>query len=261
MKSAQTKRFALHLAAAMLVMTSSAQSHAQTTCPIPEDAAPELAKIGSEARLTFLRNVMRDQARRARLWMWGWAGIGVGLSAGNFTVAALAKTSDDRVDPLTGGVTSLTIPLGILVKPLRVTRDQEALEAYVSTMSTPIGSIAPCLQVARAEELLASSADDEALGTGIFAHAFAVLGNTAVALFLGLGFKHWGGALLNGVGGFLITEAQIYTQPSGAVHAREAYSRGDLSSFSSTLETSQVTWTLAPLSVAGAQGIAVIGTF
>ena len=261
MKNGQTKRFALHLAAAMVVMTSSAQSHAQTRCSTNEDAAPELAKIDGEARLTFLRNVMRDQARRARLWMWGWALGGVALSAGNFTVAALAKTSDDRVDPLTGGVTSLTIPLGILVKPLRVTRDQEALEAYVSTMSTPLGSIAPCLQVARAEELLASSADDEALGTGIFAHAFAVLGNGAVALFLGLGFKHWGGALLNGVGGFFITEAQIYTQPSGAVHAREAYNRGDLSWAPRAPVLRPVTWTLAPLSVAGAQGIAVVGTF
>jgi hypothetical protein len=245
----------------MSVVTSSASAHAQTKCAPTEGASPALAAIDAETRLDFLRSVMRDQAHRARLWMWSWALGGVALSAGNFGIAALAKTSDDRIDPLTSGVTSLTIPLGILVKPLRVTQDQEALETYVATMSTPVGSIAPCLQVARAEELLSSSADDEAFGTGVLAHGFAVVGNGAVALFLGLGFKHWGGALLNGVGGFLITEAQIFTQPSGAVHARDAYNRGNLTSFPVTRGATQMTWALAPLSVAGGQGIAVVGAF
>jgi len=249
------KPLASLLTAALLA--SSAPLHAQTFCPTPLGAASALATTPASARLAFIQSVMGDQAKRARTWMWSWSLIGLGLSAGNFTLAALAKTPDDRVDPLTGGVTSLFIPAAIIVKPLRVSSANDELAAYVAETTTTLGPMGPCRQLAVAEQLLAESADDEALGVGILTHGIAIVGNTAIGLFLGIGFKHWGGALLNGLGGLAISEVEIFTQPTGAVHALERYRLGDLPAPAA----STITWTLAPRLELGGAGITFLATF
>ena len=214
-------------------------------------AAPELAlalaSVPAAARLQFIRGVMEDQARRARTWTWVWGIGGVALAAGNFGLAALAETADDRVDPLVGGVTSLFIPAALLVKPVAVIANHAALEDYLALTASTAGEADACATLARAEELLAASAEDEALGVGLLAQAIAILGNGAIALFLGLGYDHWGGALLNGGGGLVITEVQIFTQPTGAVRALESYRRGAVPVASSGPDVARVAWSVMPL--------------
>lgn len=247
------KIFATVLAAALV--SSSSATHAQTFCPAPPGASPELSKIDAATRLAFVRGVMADQAKRGRLWMTGWVVGGFALSAGNFVVAGL-QSKEDRVDSITGGVTSLFIPAAIFVKPLRVTSANDELEAYIAETTTTIGPIGPCQQLAVAENLLAESADDEALGAGVLTHGVAIVGNAAIFLFLGIGFKHWGGGLLNGLGGLAISEAEIFMQPTGAVRALEHYNLGDVQA-----PASKVTWRLVPkLEMSGA-GVTFVASF
>ncbi len=235
-------------------------------CAPIEGAAPSLAAIDAPSRLGFVRDVMADQARRARTWSWGWALGGLGLSAGNFGLAALGKTPDDRVDSLVGGVTSLFIPAAIVVKPLAVMAADAALEDYVARVSSTRGEADACVTLARAEELFVASADDEELGVGVLAQAIAIGGNAAIALFLGLGYQHWGGALLNGGGGLVITEIQIFTQPTGAARALARYRHGDIARDGSP---AHITWRIAPLVDAASgptgapaiRGVAIGATF
>ena len=52
--------------------------------------------------------------------------------------------------------------------------------------------------------------------------------NFGVGLFLGLGFHHWGAGAWNAVGGSLIGEAIILTQPTETIDDLETYRRGTL---------------------------------
>lgn len=197
-------------------------------CPSIDGASPALGALDARARLTFITHVMDDQARRARLWSTSWTAAGLGLSAGNYTLAALADNREDRIPRLVGGTTSLVIPLGILVKPLVVMDAERSLRADVDALPPSAGRDEVCATLERSERLFAASAKNEAFSAGIFTHAFAILGNGAIALLLGLGFDNWRAALFNGGGGLFISEFQIFTQPTGAVGELSRYRRADL---------------------------------
>lgn len=222
-----------------------------------DGGTPLLAEVDARRRLAFVRGVMDDQGRRARTWSLAWAATGFGLAAGNFTLAALADSRDDRIDPIVGGAASLFIPAAILVEPLQVMAHQRSLETDIAALSPTEGATGICAVLARAEGLLARSAADEAFKAGIATHIFVIAGNGAIALFLGLGFDHWKGALLNGGGGLLISEFQIFTQPTGAVSELARYRRGEVPTTASPSPTVRLTPWLAP----GGAGLAALGTF
>jgi hypothetical protein len=230
---------------------------AHVRCPAVNGGAPSLAEIDARRRLAFVRQVMDDQGRRARTWTAAWMIAGLGLAVGNYTRAALVEP-DERVVPLTGGTTALFIPAALLVRPLAVMTHQRALEAEPAMLSSSEGASGVCEALARAELLFARSAEDEAFQAGWVSHLLAIGGNGAVALFLGLGFDHWRGALLNGGGGLLIREFQIYTQPTGAVTELARYRRGELAppSTSSSFPVRIVPWIAH-----GGAGLAAFGTF
>jgi hypothetical protein len=229
-----------------------------TRCPSVDGAVPQLADIDARRRLAFVRQVMDDQARRARTWSTAWMVAGIGLIAGNYTRAALADTFDGRLPPLVGGTTAFFIPAGLLVRPLHVMANQRALETELATLSPAESTSGFCAVLARAELLLADSAEDEAKHAGLFSHLFVIGGNGAIALFLGLGFDHWTGALINGGGGLLISELQLNTQPTGAVSELARYRRGELSSPATALPSRL---RIVPFVAHGGAGLSAMGTF
>lgn len=233
-------------------MLASATARAQPVCAPIAGGAPQLGEVDARERLAFVREVLRDQARRTRTWMWSWGLGGIALSAGNFGFAALAPAgSQTRADSIVGGITSLVIPTAILIKPLSAPRDHEALE---SLLAQPADL---CTQLAHAESALQHSAANEAEGVGLIPHAIALGGNAAIGLVLGLGYHHWQGMVLNGVGGMIISEIQIFTQPTGALRALAHYRQG-------TLAPVVLSWGVTPFvaEVDGlAPGLAITGTF
>lgn len=245
------------LVSASIFVVSPLRAAENVRCNAVDGAVPALAEIDARARLTYVRAVMEDQARRGRRWSVAWAIAGLGLAAGNFTQVALADTADDRIDPLVGGAASLFIPAALLVKPLEVMGAQRTLEADVEKLGSAPKSEELCATLGRAERLFVESADDEAFSAGIFTHLFVIAGNGTIALFLGLGYDHWKGALLNGGGGLLISEFQIFTQPTGAVDGLARYRRADLGHASPP----GATVGMAPWFSHGAVGIAASGTF
>ncbi len=227
-------------------------------CPSVDGGAPLLADVDARQRLAFVRAVMDDQARRARTWSLAWAVTGLGLAAGNVTRAALADSRDDRIDPLVGAGAALFIPAGILVLPLQVMANQRALEADLLNLSPNESATGICGALARAEILFARSAKNEAFKAGIATHLFVISGNVAIALFLGLGFDHWRGGLLQGGGGILVSEFQIFTQPTGAVSELARYRRGEVPA---TAASQPASVHLVPWMTHGGAGLAAVGTF
>ena len=244
------------VASASIFVVSPVLAAESVRCNSVDGAVSALADIDGRARLSYVRTVMADQARRSKRWSVAWTIAGLGLAAGNFTQVALADTADERIDPLVGGAASLFIPAALLVKPLEVMGAQRALEADVEKLGPAAKSEDLCATLARAERHFEESAADEAFSAGIFTHLFVIAGNGAIALFLGLGYDHWKGALLNGGGGLLISEFQIFTQPTGAVEGLARYRRADLGASSPA-----ATMTMLPWISQGAVGIAARGTF
>ena len=227
-------------------------------CPSVNGGAATLAEIDARRRLAFVRQVMDDQAQRARTWTTAWMVAGLGLVVGNYTRAALVDDRDYRISSIVGGTTAIFIPAALLLRPLAVMTHQRTLETELVALSPANGASNLCAALAGAELLLARSAEDEAFQAGIVAHILAIGGNGAVALFLGLGFDNWQGALLNGGGGFLIREFQIYTQPTGAVTELARYRRGE---FAPRSTSSAFPVRIVPWIAHGTAGLAAFGTF
>jgi hypothetical protein len=135
---------------------------------------------------------------------------------------------------------------------------QRTLEADLAVSSSGAGAPAICAALARAELLFAASAANEAFKAGIATQLFVIGGNGAIALFLGLGFEHWKGALLNGGGGLLISEFQIFTQPTGAVTELGRYRRGEVQT---TAVAQRPSVNIVPWIAQGGAGVAALGTF
>ncbi|MET0592130.1 MAG: hypothetical protein ABW133_05485 [Polyangiaceae bacterium] len=244
------------LVSASMFVAVPAKGAETVRCNAIDGAVSGLSEIDARTRLAYVRTVMDDQAARARRWSVAWTITGLGLAAGNFTQAALADTADDRVDPLVGGAASLFIPAALLVKPLEVKAAQRTLEADVAKLDPAAKPEDLCATLGRAETLFVESAADEAFSAGIFTHLFVIAGNGAIALFLGLGYDHWKGALINGGGGLLISEFQIFTQPTGAVDGLARYRHANLNASSPAATVRMLPWLSQ-----GAIGVAAAGTF
>jgi hypothetical protein len=187
-------------------------------------AAPRLANAQCESERDEVRSIaatLDADARGTRVWYWSWMAAGTALIVGQGTWAAFVQ-GDMRTELVTGAAASVLIPTVLLVHPPLVLHDQAVLAERLNatTVGGTLGD--PCVAVQRARELLQRDADDEALTTAWFAHAFVIGGNIGLGLLLGLGFHDWWGAAKQAVGGSAVGELQILTLPARARDARNA---------------------------------------
>jgi hypothetical protein len=170
-------------------------------------------------RVTAIATTLDDNARHARVWTWTWMAAGTALLVGQGAIAAVT-TGDTRVEFAVGAGASAFIPGLLLLHPPAVLADAPRLDARLDATRVDGRLGDPCLALPRARELLARDADDEALGTGWFAHTFVIGGNIVLGLLLGLGFHDWLGGAKQAVGGGIVGELQILTLSTGALQAR-----------------------------------------
>jgi hypothetical protein len=205
---------------------------AEARCPIAAGAGTGVAGVPDEIRLAWIDARLADGSHKAKRWTWGW-GIGIGGA----TIANLAPipfvAHEDRIDWYTGAATTIVGIVPLLIAPLDVIADSRELRAEVETRPPPPagGGARPdvCPLVADAEARLIRDAKNQADGQRWWLHVGNVALNFGVGLFLGLGFHHWGAGVFNAVGGSLIGEAIILTQPTATIHDLETYRRGAIS--------------------------------
>lgn len=220
-----------------------AQAAHADTCPVPEGGDAKLEAIDARERIDFLHRTESDQARYASTWKWAWFGIGTGL-----TVASLAQAAgwaidgnDDKheanvIDNLIVAGFSAVTPVAALLFSLRVESDAPAIDELLR--QTGDGSAGTCLVLARIEELFKKGAEEESFNTAWFQHVIAMLGVGAMFTIMAVEAAtasnpdvreaHWINAITNGVGGVILTEAQLLTSPTGAVKAYDRYLKGNL---------------------------------
>jgi hypothetical protein len=188
--------------------------------------------------MTYVRTIMSDQAARSRTWKRAWIVAGTGLVAWDVTQAATAANATDRTDAIVGAAASALIPISIALGPPRVIEGDEDLSAPAS------GSGDLCSDLAHAEALLVQASEDQMSRKSTRAHAINIGFNAVIGLTLAA-FGHWKGALANGLGGIVIGETLILTQPSGATGGLQKYRSGNLGGDASSGASAR--WLAAPL--------------
>jgi len=200
-------------------------------CPAHPEIGAGPAAIPGEVRVAWIDARLARTARSARRWTWGW-GIGLGVS----TVANLAPlpfvAREDRIDWYTGAATSAIGIVPLLIAPLDVVEDSRVLHARLAARApAPPGSAAGadvCALVVDAEARLRRDAQNQADGQRWWLHVGNVVLNFGIGAFLAFGYHHWGAGAFNAVGGSLIGEVIILSQPTATIDDLRVYRSGAL---------------------------------
>ena len=226
----------------MLAVVAAARTGG-AACVAPPGAPQALANVDGRERLFWINRHLELVARRGRVWALGW-GVGIGAAGAASLMAVPFVAPSNRVDWYTGAATAAVGVVPFIVSPLTVTRDGPRLGELIAT--TPLADDdQTCALLAKAELMLRDDAANERRNRAWYIHVGNLAFNTGVFLFLGIGFHHWTAGAVNGLAGAAVGEAIIFTQPTGAIHAAEAYDRGDLSAAAPTDEPRAWGWAYA----------------
>jgi hypothetical protein len=194
-----------------------------TTCPVRAGDSQRLAPIEGRVRLDWIDAHLARTAQTARVWTWGW-GVGIGVATVGNLIPLAFVSPENRIDWYTGAATTAIGVVPLIIAPLDVVADSRELHAEI----TASGETDVCRVLASAETRLERDAKNQADGQRWWLHAGNVALNTAVGLFLGLGFHHWEAGVFNIVGGSVIGEAIILTQPTRSIGDFQQYRHGDI---------------------------------
>lgn len=191
-------------------------------------------------RIAFIQGALDSGAGAADLWWNGWlAGYGV-ATFGQVAAAAGADSEKQKQDMRVGAATTALGAVGQLVFPLDAGRLARQLRDVPG--DTPEARRA---KLTFAEEALRRSAAQEKLGRSWQAHALSGAVNLAAGLVI---WKHYDRPARDGLAMFavgqLISEIQIFTQPTKAIRALEEYESRSEFTGSSTPERAARAWYL-----------------
>jgi hypothetical protein len=182
-------------------------------------ADPALARDDDEARLAWIEARLAHTSHRANTWLHGWEIALVGATAANIVMLPiLGDTTSNRIDFGLGAATTIVGIVPLLLWRPRVIDDHEALEAAGRNGDR-------CALLADAERRLVASAAAQHTQRAWYMHAGNVVLNAGVTLLFGA-FHHWTTGVLSGVGGAIIGEAIIYTEPVDQIDDLERYRHG-----------------------------------
>jgi hypothetical protein len=180
-------------------------------------------------RITEIQDAMNGGEGSMKLWWWSWLGIYGAFTAGSFTIAALADGDTERITYNVSGVQSALGVVGMLISP------QAAGYAPARIRRLPGGNPAELrAKLTESERLMDQAAEDEIMGRSWITHALALLVNGGGAMVIWKGYgdriEDDGGspgkeAILNFVLGTIVSEIQIFTQPTRAIADRDSYRR------------------------------------
>jgi hypothetical protein len=233
-----------------LLFALSAGSAFGGECPIIVGGQRSLEPVSAQTRLRFIRERLRSDAHRARVWSYTWGAIYSSLTIGQFIAAPLVS-HESGLDYYVGGGASLIGLFPLIITPLKVMADDDSLEAM-----DDVAGPGSCTSLARAEEFLIRDAANEAEGRSLLFHGGNVVVNAGIFFLMGAGFGHWTNATISLLTGIATGEIMILTQPVGALTSLQEYRGGNLAP-----STSGPRVALVPLVARKASGVVLVLTF
>jgi hypothetical protein len=228
-------------------------AHAVECAPIA-GGTPELGRIDANVRLRFIRDRLRVEARKTRIWAFTWPALYSSVIV--YNLAQLNPSDrDNLIDNGTGAAASLVGVLSIALVPPKIIGDQFWLERRLK--HAPPGTDV-CALLAEAEGLLLRDVKSAAFGKSALVHAGNFAFNMAVGLMLGVAFGHWTQAAIQGLGGIVVGEVMIISQPAGIVRDLQRYRAANLGL---PPNWRPVMWTLVPQLAPNYAGLGVAASF
>lgn len=212
-------KLGLAVLAALLVATR--MTHAE--CPAIEGAdGAALTAHDDDARLAWIQMRLARTSHRATVWLRGWEIGIVGATAADLAmIPILGDSRSNRIDFGLGAATTIVGVVPLLFWEPRVIADHHALDALIAK-----GDQDRCAVLADAERLLVADAEAQRVQRAWYMHAGNVLLNGGVVLLFGA-FDHWTSGILNGIGGAIVGEVIIFTEPVDQISDLAHYRRGD----------------------------------
>jgi len=213
-----------------------------------QDASPDSLV---QEKLRVIRGMLDRGQPGAGRWWTGWL-VGYGAATiAQGAVSLASKDKDMREDMALGAATTFLGAVGQIISPMVPTSAPDRLAAMPET--TPEERMK---KLSEAESLLKECALREKSGRSLKAHAITGIVNLGSGLVVWLGFKR---SIWEGVGNFAlntaVTEAQIWTQPTRAVHDYDDYAVRYQTGAGQHLLKSQIHWSLN--AVPGGLGIRI----
>ncbi len=202
-------------------------------------AAEERSDAEVTRRLAFIEQRLESGTAAADRWWYGWYAGYSALTVGQFVIALGVTDPKARADYAVGAAASSlgVIPLAFVSFTPRFA----AADLRVYPAATPEQRRR---KLAAAERLLHAASDVELQGRSWVTHALGLSVSLATGLVLGLGYHSPRGAVLNSLGGVVLTELQAFTQPTAAIDAWRAYGLGQITS--PPTATNKPRWGIVP---------------
>jgi len=232
-----------------LIALSFASGTARAGCPGMAGADTALTVVDDEARIAWIQSRLARTSHRATVWLRAWEIGIVGATAIDLAlIPILGDTRDNRIDFGLGAATTIVGIVPLLFWQPRVLRDHRALDALAAKGGDR------CAVLADAERRLIADAAAQRQQRAWYMHVGNVLLNAGVTVLFGA-FDHWTSGVLNGIGGALVGELIIYTEPVDQVGDLGHYRRGELAS------PTHRAWQLVPTTAPQGVGIALAISF
>jgi hypothetical protein len=228
------------VAATVTLAISVAASPLHAACP--SLVRGSLSEPGSRLSGQWLYEAELRDARRAHTWRYVWSGFNGAVAVGSFAAMPFVS-SDRRIELAVGGVYSAVGAVFTWFVPLEI-------EGTLDRRSSA-GTLCQGLHIE--EELAARAAADEASRVEWPWHLLNVGAGTLYTAIVGFGTHQWTNGVVDGVGTFVVGEAQLLTQPTRFSRQYEAYGRAS--------GTSRRAWWVLPAREQGALVVALGATF
>jgi hypothetical protein len=170
-------------------------------------------------RLQTIQRMLEAGKPNADRWWWGWL---AGYGAATVAQGAIGLTNGDldtRQDMALGAATTFLGAMGQVIAPMTPSSAPKEFSRFPENTTE-----ARREKLAKAETLLHECAQREKDGRSWKTHALTGAVNAAGGIVVWLGFKR---SFWEGVGNFAlntaVTEIQIWTQPTRAIHDEDLY--------------------------------------
>jgi hypothetical protein len=234
--------------AIVIVLATSGIAHA--ACPAMAGADAALAVHDDEARIAWIQGRLARTSHRATIWLRGWEIGIVGATAIDLAlIPILGDNRSNRIDFGLGAATTIIGVVPLLFWQPRVLADHRALDALAANKDRD-----RCMVLADAERRLIADAAAQRKQRAWYMHVGNVVLNAGVTLLFGA-FDHWTSGVLNGIGGALVGELIIYSEPVDQIGDLAHYRRGELAS------PTRHAWQLFPTTAPHGAGLVVAISF
>lgn len=205
---------------------------------IPLQAQNEVPDSVVTKRIQYIQNTLEHDRLNTQRWWYGWLGAYSAATIGQGAVYFSSNVKSTRQDMALGAATTLLGAVGQFVSPVILGKETEKLNSFMSNTMDERQN-----KLAAAEQLLKECGTREKLARSWKYHAMTGAVNVGGGLITWLGFNRNIGA---GLGYFalntVITEAQIWTQPTLAKRAYKKHRQKYLQNENDLAEVSGVNW-------------------